>query len=151
MKKAFIGSLIGIAIVMALDSFARVIISIYQGEDIMMFSYSQYPGMIWPVILTIISGFTAFFGGMFSLTYGRSKRMVNLSGFLVLLILLRYGQVYMLTGIESLFYPIAALVLSLIGLMLAWQLTGKTAKQSSVSQESDHKRDYHQPEDEWDH
>ncbi len=137
MKKSFIGSFVGIAIVVALDSFARVIISIYMGEDIMMFSYTQYPGLLWPVLLTLIGGFTAFFGSMFSLTYGRSHRVVTLTSYLILVILLRYGQIYLLTGKESLFYPITALVLSLGGLLIAWQLTGKTKAQSAFGNDDE--------------
>lgn len=146
MKNSFIGSLVGIAIVIALDLFARVIISIYMGEEILMFSYTQFPGLLWPVVLTIIGGFTAFFGSMFSLTYGRTHRLATLSTFLILIILLRYGQIYLLTGKESLFYPITTLVLSLGGLVIAWQLTGKTKEQSELYDRDvfDQQHDHHQ-------
>lgn len=150
MKKAFIGSLVGIAIVIALDSFARVILSIYMGLDLPMVSYSEYPGLIWPFLLTFIGGFSAFFGAMFSLTYGRDHRWVNLISYLILIVLLRYGQIYLLTGKESLFYPITTLVLSLGGILIAWQLTGnqKSSSLDSTTQEeeSHDQHMYHDPD-----
>lgn len=151
MKKALIGSLIGVAIVIALDSFARVIISIYMGLNYPMISYSEFPGIIWPMLLTFIAGFTVFFGAMFTLTYGRNKRVVTLVSFLIFIILLRYGQIYLLTGIESLFYPITALVLSLGSILLAWQLTDPNKKSATESTYEEDESDgiqqgYHEPE-----
>jgi len=149
MKKAFVGSLVGIAIVIALDSFARVILSIYMGLDLPMVSYSEYPGLVWPMLITFIGGFSAFFGAMFSLTYGRSHRYVNMISYLILIILLRYGQIYLLTGKESLFYPITVLVLSLGGLLIAWQITGNTQKSVTDTQYEDEATDvehsHHEP------
>ncbi|MFO7799773.1 hypothetical protein [Rhodohalobacter sp.] len=151
MKKAFVGSLIGIAIVIALDSFARVIISIYMGLNYPMISYSEFPGIIWPMLLTFIGGFSVFFGAMFTLTYGRKHRLVALLSLLIFIILLRYGQIYLLTGIESLFYPITTLVLSLGSILLAWQLTDPKKKSSpeELKEESDlddSHQDYHEPQ-----
>jgi len=152
MKKALVGSLIGVAIVVALDSFARVIISIYMGLNYPMISYSEFPGIIWPMLLTFIGGFTVFFGAMFTLTYGRSHRLVALLSLLFFIILLRYGQIYLLTGIESLFYPITTLVLSLGSIVLAWQLTGPKKKSVSEEQQEesgsdDSYQDYHEPQE----
>lgn len=152
MKKAFVGSLIGVAIVIALDSFARVVISIYMGLNYPMISYSEFPGIIWPMLLTFIGGFSVFFGAMFTLTYGRSHRLVALLSLLIFIILLRYGQIYLLTGIESLFYSITTLVLSLGSILLAWQLTNP--KKKSVPEElkdeselDDSHQDYHEPQE----
>jgi len=140
---------VGIAIVIALDSFARVILSIYMGLDLPMVSYSEYPGLVWPMLITFIGGFSAFFGAMFSLTYGRSHRYVNMISYLILIILLRYGQIYLLTGKESLFYPITVLVLSLGGLLIAWQITGNTQKSVTDTQYEDEATDvehsHHEP------
>ncbi|MDZ7757460.1 hypothetical protein [Rhodohalobacter sp.] len=152
MKKALVGSLIGVAIVVALDSFARVIISIYMGLNYPMISYSEFPGIIWPMLLTLIGGFSVFFGAMFTLTYGRSHRLVALLNLLFFIILLRYGQIYLLTGIESLFYPITTLVLSLGSILLAWQLTDpkKNSAPQEVKEESDlgeSHQDYHKPQE----
>ena len=145
MKKALIGSLIGVAIVIALDSFARVIISIYMGLNYPMISYSDFPGMIWPMLLTFIGGFTVFFGAMFALTYGRTHRLVALITLLIFIILLRYGQIYLLTGLESLFYPITTLVLSLGAILLAWQLTHPQKKSVTDNEyeEEEHGESHH--------
>lgn len=152
MKKALIGSLIGIAIVIALDSFTRVIISIYMGLNYPMISYSEFPGIIWPMLLTLIGGFTVFFGAMFTLTYGRTHRLTALLSLLFFIILIRYGQIYLLTGLESLFYPITTLVLSLGAILIAWQLTHP--KNKSVTEDvrdedglDDSHKGYHQPEE----
>jgi len=152
MKKALVGSLIGVAIVVALDTFARVIISIYMGLNYPMISYTEFPGIIWPMLLTLIGGFTVFFGAMFTLTYGRTNRLVALLNLLFFIILLRYGQIYLLTGIESLFYPITTLVLSLGSILLAWQLTDPKKKsvpdeqQEEIDLEDSH-QDYHNPQE----
>jgi len=152
MKKALVGSLIGVAIVVALDTFARVIISIYMGLNYPMISYTEFPGIIWPMLLTLIGGFTVFFGAMFTLTYGRTNRLVALLNLLFFIILLRYGQIYLLTGIESLFYPITTLVLSLGSILLAWQLTDPKkksvpdAQQEEIDLEDSH-QDYHNPQE----
>lgn len=151
MKKSIIGSLVGIAIVIALDTFARVVISIYMGLNYPMISYTEFSGIIWPILLTLIGGFTVFFGAMFSLTYGRSHRVITMLSFLTLTILLRYGQIYLLTGKESLFYPITTLVLSLGSILIAWQLTGnkKGTATSTVSEEEnfdDTQQEYHKTE-----
>jgi|SRR6056297_1719299 len=152
MKKALVGSLIGVAIVVALDTFARVIISIYMGLNYPMISYTEFPGIIWPMLLTLIGGFTVFFGAMFTLTYGRTNRLVALLNLLFFIILLRYGQIYLLTGIESLFYPITTLVLSLGSILLAWQLTDPKKKsvpdeqKEEVDLEDSH-QDYHNPQE----
>lgn len=123
MKKSLLGSFVGLAIIMAIDTFARVIIALYMQYDILMIAYTSYPGILWPLVLTLVAGFSAFFGGMFSLTYGRTHRVLTITVFLVLVSALRYGQLHLLIGQESLFYPITALVLSMGGILLAWQLT----------------------------
>lgn len=140
MKHSIIGSLVGIAIVFALDSFVRVIIATYSGLEILMFSYSSYPGIMWPVALTIFAGLTSFLGGMFSLTYGRSHKGFTATIYVILLILVRYGQIHLLLTTESLFYPITALVLSLGGAFFAWQFS-----KDKPAAESSSKNEYHQP------
>ncbi|MEX0646247.1 MAG: hypothetical protein WEA56_00420 [Balneolaceae bacterium] len=123
MKKSILGSFVGLAIIIAIDSFSRVVVSLYMQHDIMMIAYTAYPGIFWPLMLTLIAGFAAFFGSMFGLTYGRDHRVVTVSLLIALVLFLRYGQLHLLMGQEALFYPITALVLSLGGILLAWQLT----------------------------
>lgn len=147
MKKSILGSFVGLAIVISLDSFSRVVISLYEQTEIMMIAYSSYGGILWPILLTLIAGFSAFFGGMFGLTYGRDHKKTTGIFFITLLIGLRYGQVHLLIGYETLFYPIAALVLSLFGTALAWKLISKPQKtvQTPASKQSDQK--HHHPVD----
>ena len=144
MKQAIVGSLAGIAIVFAIDSFARVIIATYSGMEILMFSYAQYPGLIWPVALTIFAGITSFIGGLFSITYGRSHKGVTASLYTLLLIGVRYSQIHLLLPTESLFYPITALVLSLGGMFFAWQLLKDKVTQAPEATQA--KSHYHAPE-----
>jgi hypothetical protein len=125
MKKSILGSFVGIAIVVAFDSFARVIISLYMNTEILMIAYSSFPGLVWPLLLTFIAGFAAFFGAMFSLTYGRSHLIITGILYLILISTLRYGQLHLLIGQETLFYPITALFLSIVGAGLAWYLVKK--------------------------
>ncbi|MDX1591845.1 MAG: hypothetical protein R3283_07775 [Balneolaceae bacterium] len=149
MKHAIIGSFAGIAIVFALDSFARVIIATYSGIEILMFSYADYPGLIWPVSLTIFAGLSSFIGGLFSITYGRSHKGLTATLYLLMLIFFRYGQIHLLLTTESLFYPITALVLSLGGVFFAWQLLRDKSSSKAAGKVSKTEEDephYHEPE-----
>lgn len=106
-----------------------------------MFAYSSYGGIVWPVILTIIAGVTSFLGGLFSISYGKIHSTTTALLYVFLLILIRYGQIHLSIGREAMFYPIAALVLSIAGAFIAWQLLkGKKA----IPEESKH----HYPSDE---
>lgn len=125
MKKSLLGGFIGLSIILSIDSLSRVIISLYMKKDILMFSYGAYPGVLWPVLLTGIAAFSTFFGAMFAFTYGRRKPIFTLILFIVLVALFRYGQLLLLNETESqyLFYSIAALILSLASIFLAWKFT----------------------------
>ncbi|MDZ7718934.1 MAG: hypothetical protein U5K72_08970 [Balneolaceae bacterium] len=125
MKKSLLGSLIGISIIFSIDSLSRVIISLYENEDILMFSYSLYSGF-WPVLLVAIAAFSTFFGAMFALSYGREKRVFSLIIFILFAGLYRYGQIVILDDTEGLLFPVIALVLSLISIFLAWKLIGRS-------------------------
>lgn len=143
MKKSIVGSLIGICIIIAVDSFIRVVVSVYSGTDILMISYSAYPGIMWPILLTVFAGLSTFIGAMFAMTFGRTKPKITASTFIILLVLIRYSQTHLLIDREILIYPITALVLSIGAAIIAWQLTGGKKKE---------KVKHHQPseEDEWD-
>lgn len=121
MKRSLLGSFIGISIILSIDSISRVIISLYENEDILMFSYSLYSGF-WPILLVAIAAFSTFFGAMFALTYGRQKQIFTLVFFIILAGLYRYGQLLLLDDTEGLLYPVIALVLSIFSILLAWRL-----------------------------
>ena len=125
MKKSLSGSLIGICIVVTIDLLSRVVIALYMKEDILMFSYSNYPGLLWPILLTGIAGFSTLFGGMFALTYGRDKQVFTVILFTILIILLRYSQIHILFETETILYPILTFTLSLIAVFLAWKFIHK--------------------------
>lgn len=128
MKNSILGSFVGIAIVIALDSLARVAVSTYLNEEIYMFAYSSYGGILWPLLLTITAGITSFLGGLFSISYGKAHSTTTALLFVLLLILARYGQIHLSIGRESMLYPITALVLSIAGAFIAWHLLkGKQA------------------------
>lgn len=86
-----------------------------------MFSYTEYTGF-WPVLLVALSAFSSFFGAMFALTYGRSKQILTLIIFGILAGLYRYGQIHLLKDTEGLLFPVIALVLTLISILIAWRL-----------------------------
>lgn len=132
MKKSLLGSFVGICIIITLESLTRVIIALYMKEDILMFSYTNYPGLLWPVLITVISGFSSFFGAMFAFTYGRKKQILTLSLFSFLLLFLRYGQIHILYETESIFFPILTLILSLIAIFLAWKIIRRPDKNSEL-------------------
>lgn len=130
MKKSLLASLIGISIIFSIDSLSRVVISLYNTQEIFMFSYTEYT-RFWPVLLVAISAFSTFFGAMFALTYGREKQVFTLILFIILAGSFRFGQIVILNNTEGrLLFPVVALVLSLITIFLAWKLVrpSKTTK-----------------------
>lgn len=135
MKKSLLGSLIGISIIFSIDSLSRVIVSLYNNQDILMFSYSEYTGF-WPVLLVAISAFSSFFAAMFALTYGRSNQILTLITFILLGGLYRYGQILLLQDTEGLLLPVVALILTLVSILLAWRLMrpSKTAKDDAAAE-----------------
>lgn len=148
MKNGLLAGLIGVSIVLSMDSLTRVIISTYLGQEILMFSYNGYPGLVWPFILTFVAGISSFLGGVFSLTYGKSNRIFALISFLIFLGILRYVQIHLLFETEGLFYPITALVFSLIALLAAWKVTSQkvTSEGERITEEEPPKPKHHQPE-----
>ncbi len=140
MKKGILGGLIGVSIVLSIDSLSRVFIALSVDSSILMFSYSEYEGFFWPVFLTFIAMVSSFTGGLFSFTYGKSHKYSSLTTYLLCLILLRYGQIHLLFETETIVYPIAALILSVVSVFLAWKLVFPKAKKPEIKENED---DYH--------
>jgi hypothetical protein len=128
MKKSILGCFIGFCVVWSLDSFSRVLIAHYHDQSILMFSYSDYPGVLWAILLTLIAGISTFLGGLFSFTYGKSQQILSLSIFTGLIILFRYAQIHLLYETETIFYPVTGLILSLLAIYLAWKLVRPDAE-----------------------
>lgn len=136
MKRSLLGSLIGISIILSIDSISRVIISLYENEEILMFSYSLYPGF-WSILLIAIAAFSTFFGAMFALTYGRQKQILTLILFTILAGLFRYGQLLLLDDTEGLLFPVIALVVSLFSILLAWRLIRPSKSKKSQNDDDE--------------
>lgn len=120
MKKSIIGSLIGIAIVVAADTMIRVILSLALQSEVTLFGYAAYPDFLWGFLICFLTLFTSFAGGAFSITYTEQKKRMAVIFFGIWLIAVRYGQIHLVMAYE-LFLPVTALVLSLIGVGLAWK------------------------------
>ncbi len=148
MKNGLLAGLIGVSIVLSVDSLTRVILSTSIGEEILMFSYAGYPGLVWPFILTIVAGVSSFLGGVFSLSYGKQHRIFALISFLIFLGILRYLQIHLLYETEGLFYPVTALIFSLIALFAAWKVTSakSSSKGDSFEENEPSKPKHHRPE-----
>lgn len=145
MKKSLLGSLIGISIILSIDSLSRVIISLYENQEILMFSYSLYTGF-WPILLVGIAAFSTFFGAMFALTYGREKQVFSLVLFTIFAGLFRYGQIHLLDDTEGLLFPIVALVVSLFSILLAWRLVRPSnPKKETHELDSPTQKHHHHP------
>lgn len=141
MKKGILGGLVGVSIVLSIDSLSRVLIALSLDTSILMFSYSEYDGFIWPILLTVIAMVSAFAGALFSFTYGKSHKYSSILSYLLSLILLRYGQIHLLFDTETIVYPIVALILSLVAVFLAWKLVFPKPKMLENKDENDEK--YH--------
>jgi len=126
MKKNIIGSLIGVAIVVAADTIIRVIISISLDIDIEIFQYDKY-GITWSLFICSSTLVTSFLGGAFAVTYSDMKKRLGMTMFGIWLMAVRYGQIHYLME-QELLLPIVALVFSLLAVVLVWRffLTGKT-------------------------
>lgn len=148
MKNGILAGLIGVSIVLSIDSLTRVILSTYLGQEILMFSYAGYPGLAWPFILTLIAGVSSFLGGTFSLTYAKQHRIFAVISFLIFLGILRYTQIHLLYETEGLFYPVTALIFSLIALLAAWKVTSRkrSATTDDFEDKEPPKQKHHRPE-----
>ncbi len=144
MKKGILGGLIGVSIVLSIDSLFRVFIALFLDTSILMFSYSEYEGLLWPVLLTIVAMISAFSGGLFSFTYGKLHKYSSLISYLVCLMLLRYGQIHLLFETETIIYPIVALILSLVAVFFAWKLAFPKRPEFE-GKEIEEDKSYHQP------
>ena len=120
MKKSLIGSLIGVAIVVAADTIIRVIASISLNIDVSLFLYEVYPGFTWSLLICSLTLLTSFLGGAFAVTYADINKKIGLFMFSVWLMAVRYGQVHYAME-QELLLPIVALVLSLLSLVLVWR------------------------------
>lgn len=140
MKDIFLGSLIGILITFALDTFIRLFISLTVGMDVSLMGYAEYPGF-WKILLSFLTLITTFLGAYFALTYIKRKHVVVIIIFGILLIALRYAQIHYSIGFESLFFPIAALVFSLLGAGLAWKWLHREGKINKANKPHYHQSD----------
>lgn len=148
MKKSILGAFIGLSIVTSIDSLARVIVALMENQEILMFSYSGYPGIVWPVTLVVVAGFSAFLGALFTLSYGKLHKFVGIFLFLILLTLLRYTQTYLLMGTEDIIYPVAGFVLSILMIFPAWRImTPKKKPEAFDEMPAADRPKYHQPEE----
>ena len=142
MKNLLLSGLIGIAIVVALDAIFRISVSVFAGIEIDIIYYSSYPGIFLKLLIALFSVVSAFAGGMFAISYYSDKKKTALIFFAILLILLKYVQVHFLIGVETLIYPISALIFALLGVVLVWRL--KISKQEEQTYEPPKK--HHQPD-----
>ncbi len=141
MKQIFLGSLIGILIVFALDTFLRLFISLTAGTELSVMGYGAYP-FFWKIVLSLLTLVTTFLGAYFSLTYVKRKHAFVITSFGLLIVAIRYSQIHFSIGIESLIYPISALIFSLLGTWLAWKWLHRKGK---IDKEV--KRHHHQTEE----
>lgn len=124
MKNLVLGSLIGLAIVFAFDTLIRIIISLSIDTDIRVFEYEAYRGMFWKLIIASSTLITTFAGAFYALNNAKDRQLTVVLLFGALIVALRYGQIHYIVGTaESLFFPISALVFSLLGIVGAWKLT----------------------------
>jgi len=147
MKRGIIGSLIGIAIVIAADLILRVILALTLEAELSFFSYANYPGFFWGFIISIFALVSSFLGGAFTVNYADSKKLLSLITFGILLMILRYGQIHVVMERE-LMLPILTLIFSLIAVALVWKFFIRK-KQMSTGKDEVHpnknKNKHHYP------
>ena len=120
MKKNLIGSLIGVAIVVAADTIIRVILSISLDSELSLFLYNIYPGLTWSLLVCALTLVTSFMGGAFAVTYTNVNKKLGLIMFAIWLMAVRYGQIHFAME-QELLLPIVALIFSLLAVVLVWR------------------------------
>lgn len=135
MKKSLIGSLIGVAIVVAADTFIRVIISIALDIEISLFLYNIYPGITWSLLVCSLTLVTSFIGGAFTVSYTETKERLGLILYGIWLMAVRYGQIHYAMDVELLL-PIVALVFSLLAVVLVWRFFLSKKKTTPIAEPS---------------
>lgn len=146
MKRTIIGSLIGIAIVIAADIIIRVLITLLTEAPMNLFRYDIYPGFIWGFIISLLTLITSFTGAAFTITYADEKKKFGLFVFAFWMVIVRYGQIHYVMDFE-LFLPILSLILSLIGIGLAWKFFLKKKMEDSLGDETKKtQKSHHQPD-----
>src|SRR5690625_7182713 len=107
MKKSVLGAFIGLSVVLSIDSLARVIIAVLENEEILVFSYSGYPGIIWPIVLVAVAGLSTLLGAVFTLSYAKEHKITGLFIFIIVLTLVRHCHQDLLMCTEPLLDPVA--------------------------------------------
>jgi len=146
MKKSLAGSLIGIAVVVAIDTVIRVAVSVATEAPVHLFRYDIYPGILIGFSLSFLTLFSSFAGAALTISYADVQKKTGAVLFIIWLIMIRYGQIHYVLD-DELFTPILSLIISLIGAGLAWKffLIKKTTSPAGVSeqieQDKHHKTD----------
>lgn len=147
MKNLILSGLIGIAIVVALDAIFRISISVFAGIEIDIIYYRPYGAVLWKLLIVMFSAVSAFAGGMFAVSYHGEKKKTAIIFFSVLLVLLKYIQVHFMISVETLAYPVAALVFALLGVVLVWRMRVSHKEEQIIEEPS---KKHHQPDvDPW--
>lgn len=134
MKKGIIGSLIGVAIVVAADTIIRVIVSTSLNIPVELFLYEMY-GIPWSLLICSLTLVTSFLGGVFSVTYADIKKRFALIMYGVWLMAVRYGQIHYVMEVELLL-PIVTLVFSLLAVVLVWRFFLSNKKTTPLAEPS---------------
>lgn len=142
MKKNIIGSLIGIAVVIASDIIIRVILSLSLGTELMLFRYTAYPQLYWGILVCLLTFLTSFIGGAIMVRNSETKKTAGLLLFGFLLMAVRYGQIHYIMEVELLL-PVVALVLSLGATILVWKIFLK--KRKEVEPDEPSTKRHHRP------
>jgi len=144
MKKSIIGSLIGLAIVIAADTIIRAIVALITDAPMNLFNYTIYPGFIWGLLISLLTFVTTYAGAAFTITYADIKKQFGLIFFTFLIIVVRYTQIHIVMNVE-LFFPILSLILSLIGIWLAWKFFLKKKVKGDYPEDRKAEKKHHQP------
>ena len=144
MKKSIIGSLIGLAIVIAADTIIRVIIALLTDAPMNLFEYAIYPGFFLGLLISLLTFATTYAGAAFTITYADRNKQFGLFSFTFLVIVVRYIQIHYVMHVE-LFLPILSLILSLIGIWLAWKFFLKKKVTGDSHLDNNSGKKHHQP------
>lgn len=144
MKKSIIGALIGLAIVIAADTVIRVLVTFLPDTPINLFGYADYPGFFLGLFVSLLTFVTTYAGAAFTITYADKNKQFGLIFFTFLVIVVRYTQIHIVMH-EELFLPILSLILSLIGIWLAWKFFLKKKVKAEPPADKNMDKKHHQP------
>lgn len=122
MIRSMLAIAVGYFSIVALNSFVRVIISVYFNAELFLTGISQLPSDMWVYGVTLLQFAFGLFGGLLTTTIAGSKAHAEILGFILLMIAIGFVDYSMLNEREPLWYLITSPILKVLGIFMGYRL-----------------------------